>query len=232
MQADEAALANAKVQLSFCTVRSPIDGRVGRLLVNLGNVVKANDVPLVTINQVRPIRVAFAVPEARLGEIRRRMAAGAVPAFASQAGDPGPPAEGTLEFIDNAVDRATGTILLKARFPNTDAALWPGQFVNVRVDIASREGAVVVPTAAVQNGQQGPFVFVVKPDQTVESRKVKTGPAKGDATAIDEGVAAGETVVTDGQLRLFPGAKIKLRTAGENGSAAPAPRPAAQGEKQ
>lgn len=211
VQADEAALLSARVQLSYCTVRSPIDGRVGRLLINVGNVVKANDVPLVTITQVRPIRVAFAVPEAQLGTIRRRVAAGAVPVLAGPQNDPGHPVQGTLDFIDNAVDRATGTILLKARFANDDDALWPGQFVNVKLDIATKNGAVVVPTPAVQNGQQGPFVFVVKADQSVESRKVRLGPAAGDVTAIEDGLAAGDTVVTDGQLRLFPGARVKTR---------------------
>ncbi len=212
VQADEAAVEAARLQLEYCTIRAPLSGRTGSLLVHQGNLVKANDAqPLVVINQIRPIYVSFSVPQAQLPEIERYRAGGhlAVEAVPSEGG--GAPQQGTLSFIDNQIDRATGTILLKATFPNDSRALWPGQFTKVRLTLAQQADAVVVPTQAVQTGQQGQYVYVVRPDQTVESRVVQVSRTVGGDTVVSAGLTPGETVVTDGQLRLAPGVKVKTR---------------------
>lgn len=209
VQADTAAVENARVQLAYCFIRSPIDGRTGSLLVQQGNVVKANDATLVTINQVVPIRVSFSIPEQSLADVRRYQAAGTLKVEAMPQDGKADPVPGTLSFIGNAVDAATGTIQLKGTFPNTDRRLWPGQFVNVVLTLTVRSGAVVVPSEAIQTGQQGQYVFVVRPDLTVEARPVTAGETFGGETVIGQGVVAGETVVTDGQLRLVPGAKVE-----------------------
>jgi multidrug efflux system membrane fusion protein len=212
VRAGEAAVRSAEIQLGYCTIRSPLDGRTGRLMVHEGNLVKANDdVPLVVINQITPVHAAFSVPERRLAEIQVRQAAGPLPARAVVPGGSGPPSEGRLAFLDNKVDAATGTFLMKAAFPNEDRRLWPGQFVNVTLDLDRKPGALLVPTEAVQSGQQGPFVFVVGKDMTVESRPVVIGGTFEQATLVESGVAAGETVVTDGQLRLVPGARVEVK---------------------
>ncbi len=211
VNADRALVENSRVQLSYCYIRSPIDGRTGSLLVKEGNVVKANDTSLVTINRIAPILVDFAVPEQELAAIRKYREAGAVAVEAVIPGQEDRPARGTLTFISNAVDNATGTIQLKATFPNADRRLWPGQYVTVAMTLSVRRGAVVVPAAAVQTGQQGQYLYVVRPDLTVEARPVAVGPAADNGTVIDKGVAAGERVVTDGQLRLVPGARVALR---------------------
>ncbi len=211
VKADQAAIDDARVQLSYCTMRSPIDGVMGKLLIYGGTVLKANDVPLVTINQVRPVKVAFAVPEQNLGEIRRRMAEEKLRVEAAPPGAAGGPETGFVDFIDNAVDSTAGTILLKGLFVNDDGALWPGQFVTVRLLLSTRTGATLAPTPAIQTSQQGSFVFVVKPDQTAEMRLVTTGPTAGAETVIEKGLVAGEKVVTDGQLRLVPGSRIEIK---------------------
>jgi multidrug efflux system membrane fusion protein len=211
VQAGNAAVENARVQLAYCFIRSPIDGRTGSLLVQRGNVVKANDVTLVTIHQVVPIRVSFSIPEQYLSDVRKYKAAGTLKVEVLQDGreDPVP---GTLSFIGNAVDPATGTIQLKGTFPNTDRRLWPGQFANVVLTLTVRSGAVVVPSEAIQTGQQGQYVFVVRPDLTVDARPVTTGEVFEGGTVIGKGVVAGEKVVTDGQLRLVPGTKVEPKT--------------------
>ncbi|MGA8753459.1 efflux RND transporter periplasmic adaptor subunit [Candidatus Deferrimicrobium sp.] len=209
VQADAAAVENARVQLAYCSIRSPIDGRTGSLLVQRGNVVKANDATLVTINQVVPIRVSFSIPEQYLADIRKYKAAGTLKVEASPQDGKAGPVAGTLSFIGNAVDPGTGTIQLKGTFPNTDRRLWPGQFANVVLTLTVRSGAVVVPSEAIQTGQQGQYVFVVRPDLTVDARPVTTGEAFEGGTVIRKGVVAGEKVVTDGQLRLVPGAKVE-----------------------
>jgi multidrug efflux system membrane fusion protein len=209
VQADTAAVENARVQLAYCFIRSPIDGRTGSLLVQQGNVVKANDATLVTINQVVPIRVSFSLPEQYLADVRRYKAAGTLKVEAMPQDGKADPVPGTLSFIGNAVDAATGTIQLKGTFPNTDRRLWPGQFANVVLTLTVRSGAVVVPSEAIQTGQQGQYVFVVRPDLTVEARPVVAGEALGGETVIAKGVVAGETVVTDGQLRLVPGTRVE-----------------------
>lgn len=209
IKADEAMVETARLQLAYTAIRAPMDGRTGNLLVQAGNVVKANEGDLVMIAQVRPIYVSFAVPEQYLTAIKRFQAQGNLKVEAVLDGGERR-AVGGVTFINNTVDPTTGTIQLKGTFPNTDNALWPGQFVDVALTLTS-EQASVVPAQAVQAGQRGPFVFVVKPDLTVESRPVKVGRRQGGEVVIEEGVEAGERVVTDGQLRLVPGARVEIK---------------------
>jgi len=218
VRSDEAAVESARLQLGYCTIRSPIDGRTGSLLVHQGNLVKVVDSgPLVVVNRVDPVYVSFAVPEQRLGEIERAMAAGRLVVEAVLPGGDALPGHGRLTFLDNAVDRATGTIKLKGTFPNPGRRLWPGQFVNTRLTLAVRSGAVVVPSQALQSGQGGTFVFVVKTDLTAESRPVVVVQEADGEAVVEKGLAAGERVVTDGQLRLVPGVKVEPK------ASAPAP---------
>ncbi len=211
--AAKANVDNAVLQLGYTAIRAPIDGRTGNLLVQNGNVIKANeDNPIVVINQVHPIYVSFSVPEQYLDDIKKYRAAGVLRVEARPPRQSQTLATGALTFINNAVDMTTGTIQLKATFANTDNALWPGQYLDVALTLTSR-AAVVVPSQAIQPGQQGPFVFVAKPDQTVESRPVVPGTRLGAETIVERGVRAGERVVTDGQLRLVPGARIEVRPA-------------------
>ncbi len=209
--ADRAAIQNAQLELSYCAIHAPIDGRTGSLQVHQGNLVKANDTtPLVVINQVHPIYVQFAIPEAQLGQLRARFAGKPVPVDAMPQGG-GATQSGTLSFVDNAVDATTGTITLKATYDNRDGSLWPGQYVNVAVTLANRPNSVVVPAQAVQNSQRGQYVFVVKNDNGVEMREVSTVQSVNQETVIDKGVSAGETVVTDGQLKLTPKSKVEVK---------------------
>jgi multidrug efflux system membrane fusion protein len=211
--ADRAAVENATVQLQYATITAPISGRTGALMVNEGNLVRANDAtPLVVINQVAPIYVSFAIPEARLPELKQYMAQGSVKVEALAPSDDGQPSIGRITFVDNAVDPTTGTIRIKGTFPNDTRHLWPGQFVNVSVTLTTDPRAVVVPTAAVQTGQQGAYVFVVKPDQTVELRTIEVIRAVAAESVIKQGLKPGETVVTDGQLRLNPGSRISVKS--------------------
>ena len=209
--ADRAAIKNAKIQLGYCSIRSPISGRTGTIALQPGNLVKANDLPIVTINQLSPIYATFSLPEKRLAEIKRAMAAGQLKIEAVIPNEPGSTETGTISFLDNAVNPATGTIKLKGVFANRSRKLWPGQFTDVVMTLASRQNAVVVPTQAIQTSQQGEFVYVVKPDNTVEMRPVTSAAAAGEETVIDKGLAAGETVVIDGQLRLTPGATVETK---------------------
>jgi multidrug efflux system membrane fusion protein len=216
LEADQAAVGNAKLNLSYCEIHAPISGRTGNLLVHAGNLVKVNDAPMVVINQVSPVFVNFAAPERHLAAIRRLSAARKLPVLARANDNPGREARGELSLIDNAVDTNTGTIKLKATFGNQDRMLWPGQFVTVVLTLDTQP-ATLVPTEAVQSGQHGSFVYVVKPDNHVEIRPVTTGRAVAGKTVIEKGVAAGDTVVTDGHLRLFPGAEIKAVDAVQGG---------------
>lgn len=210
VRADQAAIENARLQLSYAKIYSPIDGRTGNLLVHRGNLVKGNDTQLVVINQIQPIYVSFSVPQQHLPEIKKYMAARSLPVQAASK-EGGPPAAGRLSFIDNTIDVATGTILLKGVFANQSRTLWPGQFVDVVLDLATQPNAVLVPSEAVQAGQQGQFVFVVKADSTVESRPVVVSRTFEGESVVQSGLRPGETVVTDGQLRLAPGVKIRVR---------------------
>lgn len=212
VHADQAAIENARIQLGYCVIRSTIDGRTGNLMVHAGNLVKNNDATLVTINRISPIYVDFSVPEQYLPEIKKYQAGGGLKVEATVPQDPEHPETGVLSFINNMVDASTGTILLKGTFPNPDRRLWPGQFVNVTLRLSAEPNAVVVPAQAVQTGQTGHYVYVVKPGDTVELRPVVAGNTVGGETVIQKGVAVGETVVTDGQLRLFPGAKVEVKS--------------------
>ena len=210
--ADRAAVENAVVQLQYATMISPIAGRTGALMVHEGNLVRALDTsPLVVINQVSPIYVSFGIPESQLPELKRYLAQGVLRVQALAPNDAGPPSIGEITFVDNNVDQTTGTIRIKGTFPNDQRRLWPGQFVNVVVQLSSEPTAVVVPSAAVQASQQGPYAFVVKPDQTVELRNVVVARIAGDETVVKQGLKPGEIVVTDGHLRLVPGSRISIK---------------------
>jgi len=210
VDADSAAVENARLNLEYADVRAPIGGRTGSVLVHEGNVVKAVDGnPLVIINRIDPIFVSFAVPEKRLAAIRAAQSRQSLSVEALAAGDPAAPPQGQLSFVDNQVDTQSGTIRLKATFPNADGRLWPGQFVTARLSLGTRTGVVVVPAAAVQAGQQGSYVFVMKPDSTVEQRPVVAQAASTALAVIDQGVRSGETVVVDGQVNLTPGARVQ-----------------------
>ena len=212
--ANKAAVENAQVQLQYATIRAPISGRTGALMVHAGNLVRANDqTPLVVINQVSPIYVSFGIPEGLLPDLRRYMAAKPLEVVAAPANEEGPPAAGHITFVDNAVDQTTGTIRIKATFPNAERRLWPGQFVNVSIRLAQDANALVVPSVAVQAGPEGQYVFVVKGDQTVEMRPVTVARTAGRETVIKEGLRAGETIVLDGQLRLVPGSRVTVKGA-------------------
>jgi multidrug efflux system membrane fusion protein len=212
VKADEGDVANARLNLSYCSITAPTSGRTGSLLVNAGNLVKASDDrPLVVINQVEPVFVTFAVPEGALADVKKRFASGKLPVLATPNGAGASPSSGELTFIDNAVDTATGTINLKATFPNRDHALWPGQFANVSLRLANEAGALVVPTEAVQTGQAGTFVYVIGPDDAVSIRPVVVRRTYRQWSVLEKGVAAGERVVTDGHLRLAPGVKVETR---------------------
>ena len=211
LQAAQANVDNARLQLGYTTIRAPIEGRTGNLLVQNGNILKANDDnPIVVINQVHPIYVSFAVPEQHLTEIKRYGPTGRLKVVARLPRQQETLATGELTFVNNTVDQTTATIQLKATFANENNALWPGQFLDVSLLITSRT-AIVVPSQAIQPGQQGPYVFVVKPDQTVESRLVTPGVRLGAETIIEKGLKPAERVVTAGQLRLVPGARIEAR---------------------
>src|SRR5580704_4982373 len=225
LNVDKAALETAKLNLLYCSIRSPIDGRAGSLLVQAGNLVKANDTgALVNINQVQPVYVTFSVPEQLLGEIRTDSKGHTLSVSATGLADGSNravTATGQLSFIDNTVDSTTGTIKLKASFPNNDHTLWPGQFVTVVMTLRTLTHATVVPSEAIQSGQKGQFAFVVKPDQTVETRLVTVGQTVDNQIVVESGISPGETVVTDGQLRLFPGARIRVVPAAKGSPGAP-----------
>jgi multidrug efflux system membrane fusion protein len=216
VQADEAALEQAKLQLQYCYIYSPIDGRSGALGATPGNLVTAGNLPvLVVIDQVTPLYIDFAVPEQYLGEIKKFTARGKLPVSATAYGET-LSETGYLTFVDNTVDNTTGTIKLKGTFPNPDHHLWPGQYSTVSLQLSEDEDATIVPSAAVQTGQSGDFIFVVKADSTAEQRTVKTVRTIGTDTVIASGVAPGETVVTDGQLRVIPGIKVQVTSPAAN----------------
>jgi len=212
VNANRAVVENARLQLKYCYIYSPINGRTGNLFANEGNLIKANaDNPMVVVNQIQPIYVTFSVAEQYLSDIKKYMSGGKilVEAFITTGKDN--PEEGVLTFVDNTVDVATGTIKLKATFANKKKRLWPGQFVDVVMVLTMQPNAIVVPSQSVQMGQKGQYVFVIKDDLTVEDRPVTVGKTLNSETVIEKGLQAGEKVVTDGQLRLVPGAKVQLK---------------------
>lgn len=209
--ADKAAVESAKINLEYTSIYAPINGRTGNVGAKEGNLVKANDVPiLVTINQIEPIYVSFAVPEQQLTDVKKYTGTKTLHVEAAPQGS-GQQFDGKLTFIDNAVDLTTGTIKLKATFANQERALWPGQFADVMLTLTTQPNALVIPSAALQTGQNGTYVYVVNPDSTVQPQTVKVGWTVGDNTVIASGLASGQKVVTDGQLRLTPGAKVEIK---------------------
>ena len=215
VRADQAAVENAKIQLGYCFIRSPMDGRTGNLNIKGGNIIaavgQANVINLVTINQMNPIYVAFSVPEQDLPEIKKYMVGGPLKVEALPPNDAKGAEQGVLSFIDNTVDKMTGTILLKGTFANKERRLWPGQFVNIVLTLTTQPDAIIVPSQAIQTGQDGQYVFVLKPDFTVEVRPVVVARTLNNESIIDKGLKDGEKVVTDGQLQLVPGAKVEVK---------------------
>jgi membrane fusion protein, multidrug efflux system len=216
VEADRAAVENAKVQLSYCHLYSPVDGRTGDLLVDEGNLVRTNDAtPLITINQITPIYVTFSLPEQNLIAIKEGMGRGKLKVLAIIPQSEDRPEVGVLTFVDNAVDRTTGTIKLKGTFANANRRLWPGQFVKVAVTLADEPNAVVVPSQAIQTGQDRQQVYVLKSDSTVEVRTVVVNRTIANDAVIEKGVQPGEQVVTDGQFLLGPGTKVQVKKEGD-----------------
>ena len=209
LESDQAAVERARLDLSYTKIYSPIAGRTGTLGLQAGNLVKANDSTLVAISQITPVYVTFSVPEKNLSSVRERQAKGSLEVGVVPRDNPTRTLQARLQVIDNAVDPATGAIKLKAVLPNQGREVWPGQLVTAQLKLSTRAAAVVVPAEAVQAGQKGQMVYVVKKDQTVEPREVTVGPSWDGKVVIEHGVAAGETVVVDGQLRLYPGARIQ-----------------------
>jgi len=215
--AQEAAVDSAKVSLGYTTIKSPVDGQTGNLSVKVGSLITANQTELTTIARVQPVLVTFTVPAIHLGTIKQHMAGGKLPVTATPQDTAAQPAPGYLTFIDNAVDMTTDTIKLKATFDNPDRRLWPGQFARVSLRLTTLDHATVVPSQAVQTGQDGQYVFVVKDDQTVEQRPVTIGQRVEDDTVVQKGLTGGETVVTEGQLRLEPGSRVTTDLSGRGG---------------
>ena len=228
IEADEAAVENARLQMEFCSILAPLDGRTGELQVDVGNLIKANaDTAMVTINQIQPIKVAFSVPGRLFSEIKKYQDEGSLQVKIT--GPSGDVVSGVFSFLDNYVDTTTGTILLKADVANREKTLWPGQFVDVRLQLTTRPDMTVVPSEAIQIGQDGAHVFVVKDDSTVEERKVTIGMIAGSETVVESGLNPGEQVVTDGQLQLISGIKVEDRG---KPSSEQAGRPAGPGSKK
>jgi len=218
IKADQAQIDAAQLNLDYASIRSPIDGRTGARLVDAGNIVHAVDnTGLVSLTQLRPIFVSFTVPQQQLDTIREGQSAGALEVRALTQDDQKQLATGTLTLIDNQVDQATGTLHMKAQFDNTDAALWPGQFVNVRLVVSIEKDAVTVPARAVQQGPNGSYLFVIKPDDTVEMRIVEVSQTGQGLAVIKKGLQAGERIVVDGQFRLDQGTKVAVQPAASSG---------------
>ena len=216
IEADRAAVENARIQIQYATIAAPLTGRTGRLMVHEGSLIRANDTtPLVVINQLSPINVTFAIPEAQLAPLKRYLQQGGVGVEVAPPSDATSRSTGRVTFIDNSVDPTTGTIKVKGTFPNTNHVLWPGQFVNVVLTLSADKDAIVAPTAAIQTGQDGQYVYVVSKDQSAELRPVQVGRATGNETIVTKGLQPDEVVVTDGHLRLTPGTKVTIRNEGE-----------------
>jgi multidrug efflux system membrane fusion protein len=219
VKADQAQLENAKVLLSYYTIVAPIEGRVGLISIKQGNSIKANDVPLASVNQIQPIYVSVALPQNNLPELRKAMAQGPVTVQVTPAGDKGEPISGKIAFFDNTIDATSGTINVRSTFDNADQRLWPGQFVNVTVLVRTDPNALVIAPAAIQAGQNGSFVFVIKDDNTAEARPVTVDRTVGGMAVISKGLSPGEKVVTDGQLRLSNGTRVQIVTDAPKGDA-------------
>jgi membrane fusion protein, multidrug efflux system len=221
VNADEAAIKTAELNLEYSTIYSPLDGRTGALMLKPGNLVKVADVPIVVINQVNPIFVNFAIPQQYWPDIKKYMGQGILRAKAMVPRDLGPAEDGTISFVDNAVDPTTGTIHLRATFSNSQNRLWPGLYVNIVLTLSEQRGATVVPAQAIVEGEKGPFVYVVKSDKTVEPRPVVPVRTVDGETVIEKGLQLGETIVTDGQTRLNPNARVEIKSSGDTPTADP-----------
>lgn len=212
VEVDQAAVAQAKLNLSWASITAPISGRTGSLLVKRGNVIKANDVALVVINQLQPIRVSFAIPGTQLPLVQKYAAQGRLQVRVRPSRSDSATVTGQLTFLDNAVDTGTGTVTMKAEFRNENEELWPGQFVDTELELTVQNGALTVPASAVVTGQAGSFIYLVTPQKTVEKANVIVNRTVNNITVIDKGIKAGDTVVIDGQMRLVPGARIEIKT--------------------
>ncbi len=212
VKVDEANLDRAKLDVEYCSIRSPVDGRAGNVLVDEGNVIKANDMTLIVINQIKPVSVSFSVPQFHLNQIKRHIAEKKLDLQVKAQGSEEAPMKAELEFMDNTVDPTTGTIRMKARLENENELFWPGQFVNVTINMVSEKPVLVVPSQAVQPSQKGNYVYVVKPDMAVEMRIVEILRSVSGETALSKGVSDGETVVTDGHLKIIPGSKVDIKS--------------------
>ena len=219
VKADQAQVENAKIVMSYYTITAPIDGRVGLISIKQGNSIKANDVPLATVNEIQPIYVSVALPQNNLPELRKAMAQGPVTVQVTPAGDKGEPITGKIAFFDNTIDATSGTINVRSTFENADQRLWPGQFVNVSVLVRTDPNALVIAPAAIQAGQNGTYVFVIKDDNTAEARPVTVDRTVGGMAVISKGLSPGEKVVTDGQLRLSNGTRVQIVTDAPKGDA-------------
>jgi len=211
VDADQAAIDNLQIQLSFCTISAPIDGRVGLIAIKEGNSIKANDIPLATINQIKPIYVGFSLPQVDLPALKVAMERGPVEVSVRVQGDEGAAIKGLVEFFDSAVDSSTGTIAVRAKFGNEELRLWPGQYVNVAVGLGTELDVLTVPQTAVQVGQKGNYVFVIKLDRTAEFRPVKTTRTIDGKSVIASGLSEGEEVAVDGLLRLGNGTRVEIK---------------------
>jgi multidrug efflux system membrane fusion protein len=212
VQANQAALQTARLNLGYTQIRAPFDGRTGNLIVHVGNIVKPDaDTAMVVINQIHPVYVDFAIPEQKLPQVREYMTSAKLPVEVSLPEQQGAET-GELSFVDNTVDPKTGTIALKGLFANANGHLWPGEFVNATLTLHQRPNAILVPSQAIQTGQQGSYVFVVQPAMKVETRQIVIGASLDGQTIVTSGLVPGETVVTDGQLRLIPGAKVSIKS--------------------
>ncbi len=212
VKVDEANMDKAKLDVEYCSIRAPIDGRAGDILTDEGNIIKANDQTLIVIHQIKPVSVSFSVPQAYLNLIKKHIADKKLDVEVKAQNDTEPPVRADVEFLDNTVDPKTGTVRIEAKADNDAELFWPGQFVNVTVNMVSEKPVLVVPSRAVQPSQKGNYVFVVKPDSTVEMRIVAILRSAGGETALSQGVSDGETVVTDGHLKLVPGSRVEIKT--------------------
>ncbi len=210
VEGDKAAVSAAELNLQYCSITSPIDGRAGQHQVDVGNIVKANEGSMLVIQRMDPIYVDFTIPEKSLSQVRSHMAAGTLKTIATIPDQSGEGREGDLTFLDNSVQDGSGTVKLRATIPNTDRRFWPGQFVDVTLVLKVNKGAVLIPTAATQISQQGPFVFVVRKDSTAELRPVKPGQRQGEMVVVEDGLSAGDAVVTEGQMLIFPNGPVKV----------------------
>jgi multidrug efflux system membrane fusion protein len=225
----EAAIETAKLNLEYTAIRSPIDGRAGQRLVDVGNVVSTSNSPLLVIQRLDPIYADFNLAEADLSNVQQNMARGSLRVEVRLPDETTPPRTGQITFLDNLVQDGSGTVKLRATIENRDHHFWPGRFVKIRLILSTASGAVLIPSAATQMSATGPFVYVVKPDSTAEMRPVTLGQREGDLVIVGSGIAKGEQVITTGQMAVMPGGKVRVEQPQDDPAQAPAAAPAAGG---